>query len=47
LVYKYNVEVMEKHDEYNDFMLSYGNILGSVIGDAQDEEYDMFFDEGS
>ena len=36
LVYKYNEAKMKRHDEVNDFMLSYANILGSVIGD---EEY--------
>lgn len=37
LVYKYNQERMERHDQVNDFLLSYANILGSVISGEQEE----------
>ena len=29
---------MERHDQVNDFMLSYANILGSIIGDEDHPE---------
>jgi len=47
LVYKYNADVMEKHDEVNDFMLSYANILGSIIVDGADDDFEMMYDDGA
>lgn len=41
LVYKYNQEKMERHDQVNDFMLSFTQLLGSVVSNEQfDGEYD-------
>lgn len=39
---------MERHDQVNDFMLSYGNILGSIMGDPDEDLGDEFtYEEGS
>lgn len=42
LVYKYNQDKMERDDQVNDFMLSYANILGSIMGDEAEEIGDDF-----
>lgn len=45
LVYKYSTDAMEKQDEVNDFMLSYANILGSIIIDGPEDDYEMMYDD--
>lgn len=50
LVYKYNQAKMERHDQVNDFLLSYANVLGSVISNNFDEnadEQEFFYEEPS
>jgi len=41
---------MERQDQVNDFLLSYANVLGSVIGsnlDENAEDQEFFYEEPS
>lgn len=46
-MYRYDKEKMERHDQVNDFLLSYANVLGSVISAEHEEQEEFAYEEGS
>lgn len=42
LIYKFNLEKMERDDQVNDFMVGYANLLGSFIGNEIEDEEEVY-----